>query len=485
MPSHSTSELFNATYMYQMVKSMTLCGEWLNLNTLKNEQAYYMPLKQNQGVMIVNTSNVFGLNLVMVDSKFIDQNYVVVPLDITIPFDELPPENITYKVTNQLVTYYKGDNFFNGRVRNSATCQTEDISIQIFFVNQTQNVPKHRNILDSLRMEVEIKAPDCFFNIKSSVLTPCNEEKADQIWIYLFLNLLRMTDNLMTSMIQYYEQEYNYIMKVQFLSILCIDSYFFFFNLKFAQFIKSAFILCVPMTLFSLGLDCSVFLKDLSRWTGVLTIFCSVIAVNVLLSFSAELYWLCLPYLIIPMTEIYNCFVQKIRRKYEYLLYIGHLLPAWFMMAYLKFYPYNFTKLEPEPQFTYASGFLFFFGLWVKKLKGKIQQNHARKERGKYVLDATEAALDSECSICMEQLTQENQALLAGSVPLENSQEIVPYHEVNVDELCEKKAKGKIVKTPCGHNFHLLCLRMWFKAKEVCPYCRKELNEIAPLLDED
>lgn len=177
------------------------------------------------------------------------------------------------------------------------------------------------------------------------------------------------------------------------------------------------------------------------------------------------------------------------RRKYEYLIYIGHLFPAWCMMAYLKFYPHNFTKLEPEPQFTYASGFLFFFGLWVKKIKEKIQQNRARKERVKYVLDAKEAPEDGECSICMEQFIPqkpENQTLQSlGPVNAENSQEIVAYREVNVDELCEKKDKGKIVRTPCGHNFHLLCLKMWFKAKEACPYCRKELNDIAAVLNEE
>jgi len=472
--------------MYQIVKSMTLCGSWMNVDPFRNEGSLLWPLKQSQGVMIVNTSNIDSLNLVMVDSKFIDQNYVVLPLDITIPFDDLPHENMTYKVTNHLLTYYKGDNFFNGRVRNSATCEVEDISIQIFYENDTSIPTKYKNILDTLRMEVKIKAPDCFFNIKSSILAPCDEEKSDQIWFYLFLNLLRMADNLLTSMIQYYEQEYSRIMKLQFLSVLCIDSYFFFFNLKFAQFIKSAFILCVPMTLMSLGLDCSVFLKDLSRWAGVLAIFCSVIAVNVLLSFSAELYWLIIPYIIIPITEIYNCFMQKMRRKYDYLIYIGHLLPAWFMMAYLKYYPNNFTKLEPEPQFTYASGLFLIFGLWVKKIKSKIQKRRALKERGKYVMDSKEASSEEECSICMERLNlrkQENPSL--PGVETCSTGETVAYHKVNVNELKEKKAKERIVKTPCNHKFHFVCLKMWFKAKEVCPYCRKELNDLAPLLEED
>ncbi len=86
-------------------------------------------------------------------------------------------------------------------------------------------------------MEVVIKAPDCFFNIKSTILSPCDEvlslykpiliqkfskEKSDQIWFYLFLNLLRMADNLLTSMIQYYEQEYSHV-KFLFLAKFLID----------------------------------------------------------------------------------------------------------------------------------------------------------------------------------------------------------------------------------------------------------------------
>ncbi len=64
-------------------------------------------------------------------------------------------------------------------------------------------------------------------------------------------------------------------------------------------------------------------------------------------------------------------------------------------------------------------------------------------------------------------------------------EQTVAYHEVNVNELKERKAKEKMVKTPCNHKFHFVCLKMWFKAKEVCPYCRRVLNDLAPLLEQD
>ena len=59
------------------------------------------------------------------------------------------------------------------------------------------------------------------------------------------------------------------------------------------------------------------------------------------------------------------------------------------------------------------------------------------------------------------------------------------YHEVNVVQLQQQKDKGKIVKTPCEHSFHLLCLNLWFKSREICPYCRKDLGEVANVLNMD
>ena len=36
------------------------------------------------------------------------------------------------------------------------------------------------------------------------------------------------------------------------------------------------------------------------------------------------------------------------------------------------------------------------------------------------------------------------------------------------------KMKGKIMKTPCGHEFHIPCLVNWMQIKMECPSCRKE-----------
>ena len=41
--------------------------------------------------------------------------------------------------------------------------------------------------------------------------------------------------------------------------------------------------------------------------------------------------------------------------------------------------------------------------------------------------------------------------------------------------LSEIKNKKKVIQTPCGHFFDLLCVKGWLKAKKTCPVCRLDL----------
>jgi len=36
-------------------------------------------------------------------------------------------------------------------------------------------------------------------------------------------------------------------------------------------------------------------------------------------------------------------------------------------------------------------------------------------------------------------------------------------------------ARKKIMKTPCNHFFHNICLEKWLEFKNECPYCRTEI----------
>ena len=39
----------------------------------------------------------------------------------------------------------------------------------------------------------------------------------------------------------------------------------------------------------------------------------------------------------------------------------------------------------------------------------------------------------------------------------------------------KKRDNGFIMKTPCGHKFHIPCLINWMNIKLECPSCRKDL----------
>ena len=40
--------------------------------------------------------------------------------------------------------------------------------------------------------------------------------------------------------------------------------------------------------------------------------------------------------------------------------------------------------------------------------------------------------------------------------------------------ICMKdyEIKDKLLSTPCNHDYHLTCIRDWFRVKDTCPICK-------------
>ena len=67
------------------------------------------------------------------------------------------------------------------------------------------------------------------------------------------------------------------------------------------------------------------------------------------------------------------------------------------------------------------------------------------------------------CAICMTSV------LLSAEIPFDD--------KITSKRFVKRlnKMKDKVMKTPCGHEFHIPCLVNWMQIKMECPSCRKEL----------
>lgn len=71
--------------------------------------------------------------------------------------------------------------------------------------------------------------------------------------------------------------------------------------------------------------------------------------------------------------------------------------------------------------------------------------------------------MQDECVVCMSSLCKEPN--------IQNSQNI--QTRITLSKL--KPKLNQIMKTPCNHQFHCLCLVEWMSIKLECPTCRSNL----------
>ena len=53
---------------------------------------------------------------------------------------------------------------------------------------------------------------------------------------------------------------------------------------------------------------------------------------------------------------------------------------------------------------------------------------------------------------------------------------IVCFYSLFYNTVNENKI-GDYVLLPCGHSFHLNCLKKWFKYKKECPRCKESITQ--------
>jgi len=164
-----------------------------------------------------------------------------------------------------------------------------------------------------------------------------------------------------------------------------------------------------------------------------------------ILTFSTEaVFVFCFAvYALYPLPQIiFNFSSQK---QFKINLWVWGLIGPLklFYLGYLKAYPFNLFRISPNLGVIYFTGG-FIFLEWVLLLIQVGFPTFGLKRRKR------KTNLHEEiCAICLEEFdTNQNDQLLRD-----------------------------IVKTPCGHFYHVKCLRSSFRNNDKCPMCRHDLPE--------
>jgi len=79
-------------------------------------------------------------------------------------------------------------------------------------------------------------------------------------------------------------------------------------------------------------------------------------------------------------------------------------------------------------------------------------------------LEKQSAKLDDSCSICLSSLRD---------IPLKRSK---IHNKLKILASKISHGNGHVIRTPCEHQFHTICLSEWIETKPDCPMCRKKLE---------
>ncbi|KAG8795579.1 E3 ubiquitin-protein ligase hrd1, partial [Serendipita sp. 399] len=128
----------------------------------------------------------------------------------------------------------------------------------------------------------------------------------------------------------------------------------------------------------------------------------------------------------------------------------------------------------------YVSGSLFFSrSLAFIRYKRAMQALHAFPTPTQKELDSKS---DNTCIVCREELVAPSIGSAASPAPNQNEQVGEPATQPSGSAPSNEpdSSNGPPKRLPCGHIFHLNCLRSWFERQLTCPTCRRKVDETLP-----
>jgi len=152
-------------------------------------------------------------------------------------------------------------------------------------------------------------------------------------------------------------------------------------------------------------------------------------------------------------------------------LFIGNTMYT-LLIVYFRMYPDKICHLQPMYSFCLIYIFLLALQIAILVLQYKRGPRFFLpsivlkriNQKYNYLHELEDYQAEAECAICLGALNED---------PMSETKPR-PEIAIVINEL--RPTRGQIMKTPCGHSYHIVCLLEWFSKKQDCPVCRKKLK---------
>ncbi|KRX08224.1 hypothetical protein PPERSA_07704 [Pseudocohnilembus persalinus] len=184
---------------------------------------------------------------------------------------------------------------------------------------------------------------------------------------------------------------------------------------------------------------------------------------------------------LITLFQIFNIAYKGQQQRIDQHFIWCVILPRSIIPLYLRGCPYNIFHLEPSFFVTFSILVLIFLQvlvLYAQQYLGPrffipdiLQPNKFNYFMKIPQMNDIEQGIDQEfaedCTICFTPLYQQPGI----DMNSDNSQNNQFYRRL-------RRKKNQIMRTPCNHKFHIICLSNWMNIKMECPSCRSKLPPI-------
>ncbi|CAD8117069.1 unnamed protein product [Paramecium sonneborni] len=430
------------------------------------DQAYKY-LLQNQDQLMIGQWTASSDYLVYINVVYDNQNMI---MQVYPKKHNILHEKHYFRLSYQLLN----SSYYFDTVKNHMTWQQIDVIIEL------QNNEKHPLTICKATLEMEVQTQTIILNSKFAEECNITEER---VRLFIFSNSV------------YQLQVFSYTMLIIFISVvqiicsylylksdpssnqgasmtisiiltqdifICIFSSLLFDIPRFYYFFPC--LLCQLIAIFwDLKLKAKLTMMERSKKRFLFFQIIEILFVTFLfLKIRHSIELTLLNIFLIPQI-IYNFFTGERQRFNKY--YIGAIFPRALLSIYARGCSQNILQLQYRLHVVFVIILILIIQLLIYYCQTKFAWFILKNNQHNYFIKQTDEHLQSDCSICLNNLTQ------------------IPDNKLNQSEymiqiINQASQNHLLMSTPCNHQFHPSCLSQWMQINLSCPLCKSALPQV-------